>query len=292
MKTQSVLIISVFFIFISSCIEDGDFKVPENLHIAETTEVQKIEEALNNTDSSLDSISIKGLKNLFVRGRAIEITTDLVVVGYVASSDKSGNFFKEIFIQDKVANAQFGIKIALDLTNTHNKYNLGRKVYVKLKGLFVGETRFGDGIITLGAKNDNLVKAVSLTEIDAVIFRSTETKQLVPRKITLSEIGSSNIGTLIKIENVQFLKELIDEDLSFTDAKERFDTERVIRSCLETELDSVILETSSFADFKFAPLPKNRFLMQAIVTKTFNGSDLVLVLNAKNDIVETGNRCD
>ncbi len=292
MKKLSFIFFTIVSIVFNSCVTDADFTIPENLNLAENNEVLKIEEALQETNSGIDAISIKGLKKLFVRGKAVEITSDIVLVGYVASSDRKGNFFKELYIQDSAENAENGIRVVLDVTNTHNKYNLGRKVYIKLKGLFVGETRFGDGVITIGKKEENLVTAISFTQIDDFIFRATETRKILPRKTQISEVNEDFIGTLIQLDNVQFLEELIINGLSFADSKERFDTERLLESCSSNKRDTIILETSSFASFKFFPLPKQQFTMQAIVAKTFNGSNLVLVLNDKTAIVETGSRCN
>ena len=291
MKINKLLIILLalgVFISLKSCVEDADFEIPQDLNTIENQEVVRIEAEINNPNGVLDSISVSGLKKVFVPGAATEITSDLVLIGYVSSSDRTGNFFREIFIQDRFESAESGIKVVLNLNDTYNKFNLGRKIYIKLKGLFIGEVRSGDGVITIGRDNGNTVDDIILSDIDDFIFRSVETQTLVPKKIEISDINDASIGTYIQIENAQFLKSLIGEN--FTDSDERFDTRRTIQSC--TTAGSISIETSSFSSFKSSPLPTKSFTINAVVSKTFNGSDIILVLNDKNEIRETGERCD
>ncbi len=291
MKTNKIIILALAFIMgvsLNSCVEDGDYTVPNDLGLVENEEVEKIIEELNNPNGSLDLISITNLKTLFT-GEATEITSDLVVKGYVTSSDRTGNFFRELFIQDAPENPTAAIKVVLNLNDTYNKYNFGREVYIKLNGLLIGETRTGDGVITIGGvANGDAVDDLSVKQIEENLFRSSVTANIVPKTINLSEISSANLGMFIQVENAQFDKAI--KDLTFGDPDERFDTQRFLESC--TDSGSISLETSSFATFKFAPLPTGSFTINSVVSKTFDGSSLILVLNDKNDITVTGERCD
>ena len=73
-----------------------------------------------------------------------EIVSDIVVKGYVTSSDATGNFYKEFYIQDAPENPSAAIKLVLNQVDSYNQFNIGREVYISLKGLFVGEVRSGD----------------------------------------------------------------------------------------------------------------------------------------------------
>ena len=293
MKTNKIIIIILalaFGISFNSCVEDGDYTVPSDLGLVENSEVEAIIAQLNDPNGTLDEISIKNLKGLFTSGGdPVEITEDLVVKGYVTSSDRTGNFFKEIFIQDAAENPEAAIKVVLNLNDTYNKYNLGREVYIKLNGLFIGETRSGDGVITIGgvAAGDE-IDDISIKQISENIFRSSVTQTLVPKTIQLSELTENHLGMFVQIENAQFLKDI--KDLTFGDPDEQFDTQRGIESCADS--GSISLETSSFSTFKFSPLPAGSFTINSVVSKTFDGSSLILVLNDKNDIILSGERCD
>ena len=55
-----------------------------------------------------------------------------VIEGYVVSSDQKGNFFKNLFIQDKPENPTAAIQIVIDENNLYQSYPVGAKVLVKL----------------------------------------------------------------------------------------------------------------------------------------------------------------
>ncbi|WP_435416454.1 DUF5689 domain-containing protein [Polaribacter aestuariivivens] len=292
MKTNKIIILVLAFITsisFTSCVEDGDFTVPQNLGAEESAAVTKIKEAVSA--GTLQEISISNLKGLFVRNQATEITSDLVVKGYVTSSDNSGNFYKELFIQDAPSNPTAAIKLAIELTDSYNKYNLGREVYVNLKGLFIGETRSGDGVITIGgSKNDdNEVENMSLNQVDELVLRNGNTEELVGLDITFSEINDSHVGLFVKVNNAQFPNSLAGK--TYVDPNDRFDTQRLLEACDGFGYTNFILETSAFASFKFAILPSGGGSISAVVSKTFNGSDLVLALNDLKDVMMEGPKC-
>lgn len=291
MKTNKLIIFTLVVLAglsFTKCVEDGDFTVPEDLGSAENAKVQEIISDLNDPNGTIEEITIENLKSLFVEDEVTEITSELVVKGYVSSSDRTGNFFEEFFIQDKLENPTVAIQVVLDLNDTFNKFNLGREVYIRLNGLSIGETRSGNGVVSIGVESGDVVDAIPLSKIDDHVLRSSVSGTLVPLQIDLNDISSENVGMYIQITNAQFPRSI--KDLTFGDPEERFDTQRAIESCETT--GSILLETSSFATFSFAPLPKQKFTMNAVVSKTFNGANIVLVLNDKNDILETGERCD
>ena len=120
-KNLRILLISIVVISIfSTCVKDGDFETPNvdcsEPQLAATTTIQQV-------------------KEMYTFGGAKIIETDIIIEGYVVSSDKSGNIYKSISIQDKPENPTAAIKISINQTNIYTKYNVGRKIYVKLKGL-------------------------------------------------------------------------------------------------------------------------------------------------------------
>src|SRR5690554_4227010 len=66
------------------------------------------------------------------QGQMIE--EDIIIQGVVVMDDKSGNYYKKIVFQDETG----GIEILLDQNNLYNDYPIGRKIYVKLNGLYLG----------------------------------------------------------------------------------------------------------------------------------------------------------
>ncbi|ARV06802.1 hypothetical protein BTO04_08945 [Polaribacter sp. SA4-10] len=284
-----IFIINMSFI---TCVEDGDFTVPESLGIEENEIVKKILDSIS--DHMLELKTIKQVKELYIIGNdPLEIVSDIVVKGYVVSSDKSGNFYKEFYMQDAPENPTVGMKIALNLSNSYNKYNVGREIYIRLKGLFIGETNSGNGIITIGGKikvTDNTeIENVTTNQIPNHIYRTETTEEIVPKIIDFAGINESNIGTFIRLENVFFESKLAGK--SYVDPKEDFDTQRKIQTCLGLGYDELLVETSSFSKFSNESLPENAGTINAVVSKDFGGNFIVLNLNDTGDVDMNEERC-
>lgn len=288
-KFLTFLLALVVTISFTSCVEDGDFTVPEALGTGENAALQQLLGEV--TAGNMSEISIVNLKELFVPGEVTEITSDLVVKGYVTSSDRTGNFFKEFFIQDAPQNPTAAIKVATEFIDSYNKFNPGREVYINLKGLFIGEVRSGDDVITIGgARNlDDEVENLSLNQTENHVLRSGTTETIIPLEVSLSQINDSHIGMFVKVNNAQFPTSLAGR--TYHDANNQFDTQRTLESCEGFGFSNFILETSAFADFGFEVMPSGGGSISAIVSKTFNGSDLVLALNDNSDVDMSGTKC-
>lgn len=292
MKTNKIL---AFFTIIAmsvalvSCVQDDEFSVPNSLGDEENAGLQAIMAGLNNGD--LTEISIVDVKNLFVPGEATQVVSDVVVKGYVSSSDQTGNFYKEFYLQDAPENPSAAIKVLLNQVDSYNQFNVGREVYISLKGLYVGEARTNDDVIAIGgvANVDGEVEAITANQIPFYLFRSTTTETIVPMELTFNEINESHIGMLVTVQNVQFPEEL--ENEFYVDPFDDFDTQRTMQSCDGFGYSNFILETSSFANFNQVILPSGGGNITGIITKTFNGSDLVMALNYLEDVALDNERC-
>ena len=153
MKLINKISITAFMMLLSiSCVQDDDYTVPQSIGLEEN---QKLVQLLSEIENgSADLMSITELKNLFVNGEANQIESNLVVKGYISSSDYTGNFYKEFYMQDEIENPTAGIKVSINQVDSYNQFNVGREVYIKLQGLYVGETNSGDGVIAIGGGAD------------------------------------------------------------------------------------------------------------------------------------------
>jgi hypothetical protein len=283
------VIINISFI---TCVEDSDFTIPESLGIEENEDVTEILDSIS--EGTLQLKTIEQIKKLYIPGNnPLEVASNIVVKGYVISSDKSGNFYKEFYMQDAPENPTAGIKVALNLSNSYNKFNIGREIYIRLKGLYIGETNSGNGIITIGGKvkNTNIteIENVTLNQISNHIYRSETTKEIVPKIIEFAGINETHIGTFITLENVFFDAQLSGK--SYVDPKEDFDTQRKVQTCLGLGYDELLIETSSFSRFSNETLPEKAGSINAVVSKDFGGNFIVLNLNNTNDVVMNEERC-
>jgi len=286
-KDKFFLLGSLFILGILSCVQDGDFKEPSLLGEENNKELAHL------LSSTATSISISDLKNQFVYGEATQIISDIFVKGYVTSSDATGNFYKEIFLQDRPVEPTAAIKLVLNQTDTYNQFNIGREVYIKLQGLFLGETRSGDGVITIGGKKNSdgdEVELLTVNQIPEHVFRSEITEVMEPVRLKFSQISRYHIGMFVRAENIQFPISLSGE--SYVDPQDDFDTIRMLESCEGFGYVNFPMETSAFADFKNVVLPTEAGgAISGVINKTYNGSDFVLVLNGLNDVRLTGSKC-
>ncbi|SDS44229.1 hypothetical protein SAMN05216503_3073 [Polaribacter sp. KT25b] len=279
--------------FFTACVEDNNFKVPENLGVEENLSLNALLDSIQNNQVELKSI--KDLKSLYNSGNdPLKIVSDIVIKGYVVSSDAKGNYFREFYMQDAPENPSAGIKIAINLTNSYNKFSFGREVYIRLKNLYLGETNSGDGVISIGGKVNltdiREVESITQNQIENHLFRSITTETIVPKIVTLGGLDDiSNIGTFVAIENAFFSSDL--KGKTFVNPVEDFDTKRKIETCQGPGFVSSFVETSSFASFANNALPEGGGTIKAVVSRDFGGDFTVLVLNTADDVFMADSRC-
>ena len=265
----------------TSCTQERDFDIPKNLGTEEN-------ERLNNLLKQLDSgemtmVSFDQVRQLYNGRQATQVDGKLVLNGYVVSSDESGNFYKEIYIQDHPTNPTEGIKVMIDRRALNNKYDIGREVYLNISGLFVGEANRGDGVIAIGGGEDS-DELVAMSEQQSIerVLRSKNTTEIGEKTLKINELTEEHIGLFLTLKSIHFLPEERGQPL--VAAKDWYDTQREITQCVENTKTSFLLETSRFADFSDMPIPENAVRIRGVISKTYSGSDLVLVLNAYEDM--------
>jgi len=276
-----------------SCVQDDDYTIPSSLGNEENV-------ALNNLIANGTVISMAELKAMYLTepdpadNVAVLIETNIYIKGYVSSSDKTGNFFKEFFIQDSPSNPAIAVKIILNEVDTYNQFNFGREVYVSLKDLYVGEERIENGVITIGGGTETDQYGTTVTSLGNIqksthVFRSTTTEEIVPLNVTFSQINSGHAGLFVQVNDVEFADNLIGK--RYFDPMQDFDTKRTLQACEGFGYSAFQLETSSFASFRDELLPVDNGSISAVVNKTYDGSGLVLALNSTDDVDFNGTRC-
>lgn len=243
------------------------------------------------------NITIAELLGLY-NGGVLEFPANqnLVTEGYVVSSDVSGNFFKNIYIQDKAENPTAAIQMLVDENDLFQNYSPGRRVLIKLDRLALEDAFIGG--FTLGYissfQGELEVDRIEEGRIGEFLFATDESVDLVPLQ---AEIGSSGIiiegtndvaptGTLIQLNNVQM--PLGDVGSAYTFFSGTESVNRAIESC-ETGA-STIMRNSGFADFANDPFPTGQGSVTAVLG-SFGSSDQLLI-RTTNDVDLAGERCD
>jgi len=145
---KAIILITFLTVTNFSCVQDDDYSIPESVGLEENQDLTQLLDQINNGD--VDLMTISQVKSFFVDGEVTLIESNIVVRGYVVSSDMTGNFYKEFYMQDEPNNPTAGIKVVLNQVDSYNQFNIGREVYIKLQNLYVGETNSGDGVTAIG----------------------------------------------------------------------------------------------------------------------------------------------
>ncbi len=264
---------------IVSCVKTDDFELPE-------MDISQVE--IEGDFTSIEAV--KGNYN-FETGQIYTFQeTDTWITGYVISDDAAGNFYKELIIQDKPSNPNAGIHLLLDHNSLFETFNFGRKIYVKLDGLSLW---YNNGVLQLGIQNRGDVVAIPNSLIDDHVIRSGETAEIVPLKIGISDFSSELKNLYVKIENVQFDRNLVKEDHVFSFASnpaDQYDGERQLESCETGE--TVLLSTSTYSNFKSLLIPTGSGSVEGILTRDFYDEHYVIVVNSPDMLDMNGSRCD
>ena len=266
MKTHKTLII-ILLMLLMSCVSDTNFDVVEN-----------------KCDASLSSnVSYSEIKEMYT-GQTFQIQEDLIIEGYVSSSDEQGNFFGVLHFQDKLIHPTAGFQIEIDVRDSHLFYPEGSKIYIKLKGLYLGKSK---GIYKIGGAFSSFGN-VSVGRLPAAIVNehivlSCEVNGTIePEIVSITNLQEKHINTLIRFDSIQFDES--DLDLPFAIQAEQ--TERVLVQC---NGDEIVLLNSGYSDFYNANLPGENGSITGILTR--ENQDYKLVIRSINDIEFLNERC-
>ena len=262
----NLLLISICLV-ISGCVKDRDFDKPEILC----------------SEDDFTTIKISELKNLY-EGQTIQIQDDLMLDGYVISSDREGNFFNVIHFQDKPSNPTEGLQVELELRDSHLFFNVGQHIFIKLKGLYLGKsgevykiggvfTSFGNR--TVGRLPNNIISEHILLSCEA-------NNGIEPTLVTLSELDDSYINTLVRINNIEFS----DENIGMPYAIKEEETKSTLIDCDDNEL---VLLNSGYSNFQSQPIPAESGAITGILTKDKN--EFQLIIRSLSDVDFTMERC-
>ena len=276
--------ILILFIM-TACVQDDDFGTPD----------------ISSEDPNIPSnqlINFKAVKSLYEQavnaGNSTAIINDDVYIeGYVISSDKAGNFFEELIIQNKTDDSnpdtdpRLGLKIDINVSSLSDTYQIGQKVYVKLQGLTVGET---SGVVTIGKGDAANVEQIQPAEYKDIVIRTNEVVEISPKVSGIAELSENDENTLVQLNNMQLNRFEMGATFA-SESYDEFDGLRLLESC-----DSgiqIIMQTSTFSDFKTLIVPQGQGTVTGIFSRDFRDDFNVLLLNTSADInFESNERCD
>ncbi|WP_396633031.1 DUF5689 domain-containing protein [Maribacter sp. R86514] len=260
------LIIIVVMLF--SCVKNREFDVPE----------------LVCSDSDFTFIAISELKNMY-NGDTFQIQEDLVIKGYVISSDKEGNFFNTIYFQDESSNPSGGMQIELELRDSHLFFDVGQQILIKLKGLYLGKSNdtYKIGGVFTSFGNRSVGRLPKNVVFDHVLVSCEPNNGIEPTLIVISGLNDAMLNTLVVINSV----EIKQEELEKTFAVKEEETLRTLVDCMDNEL---VMLNSGYADFQSESLPDKMGTATGLLTKDNN--QYQLIIRGVNDLEFEQERCE
>lgn len=170
------------------------------------------------------------------------IEDDLIIEGIVTANDSSGNFYKEIYIEEQTDNPYLKTyrtaRVHIGFYDSHSLYPTGSTLCIKLKGMVAVRL---DGQLNIGfppTSGQYTPEAIPTVAIAQEIIRVNpkSDKQLKVGKYEIDELERYIIGRKVQIDNLYFEVQ-----------SGRYGTARVLK---ELKNDShITLTTSSYAKF-------------------------------------------
>jgi len=252
---------------LTSCV-DGDFEEPPIV-------VPTVEFEANR--------SIQQLKNFYLDTLSRTLTLieeDIIISGIVVANDESGNLYKKMVIQDETA----AIELSLDKTSLYNEYKLGQRIFIKCKGMYIGDY---NNLIQLGYIYNGSIGRLPEIFIGAHLYRDG-LPGTVPEPGTLSLaslptqsaeiIKDARMSTLVKIENVRFVEvgELFAPQ----------DVDNTNRTLIDQGGKSITVRTSKYCNFAGDTLPGGYGTAVGILTAF--GSTWQFTLRSIDDLMDFG----
>lgn len=244
-----------------------------------------------NDDPEVDvTLSIMQLKARYTAiGDFKRIEDDQVISGVVIADDRSGNFYKQIIIQDETG----GIPVLLDANNIYTQYPAGRRVFIKLKGMMLGD--YG-GTIQVGLDSSRSddgrylnLDGIPQTLFDDYIIKGSFNNIVAPKMVKPADftknINDPLLSTLVQISNAEFR----DADINKTYADPLKNTSAINFTVNTCEKQSIILRNSSYAKFAALNVPDGNGTLTG-VPGIFNGT-VQMFIRDTGDVQFTGTRC-
>jgi hypothetical protein len=200
------------------------------------------------------------------------IREDIVICGIVIMDDKSGNYNRKIVIQDSTG----GIEVLIDQDNLYNDYPVGRRLYLKCKGLCPGSTALNPQLGYLTDVTGTLSPIPALLA-DQYIIKGNYPNVLVPDTVTLAMLvfpdkAEQYLNTLVAIREVQF-DDLDTMQPYAQQAVVAAATNRLVRDCNN---GSIAMRNSGYAGFQPYLTPSGKGLLTAVYTR-FNGTPQIYI---------------
>lgn len=271
---KSILFLTLSLGIFSSCVNSDSYDVPNNLlktyELTATTTVKAVNDAATS--------------------KIEEYKTDDIIEAYVSSSDQSGTFYKSISFQTipTDGSSPIGFSVPINVTTLYGEgFSPGRKIFIKLKGLYTAKV-FGS--LQIGSLFEGQVGRISEFDWQNHLFPSAikVSEDSFVRTLTLSEAyKDENQNTLVELDAVQFADGSINR--TFFDVDSGGGATNHLLTAI-TGGSTRIIRFSEFAPFTGKQVPTGSGKIRGVLSK-YN-SDFQFIIRYENDLKLNGSRVD
>lgn len=195
-----------------------------------------------------------------------EDAEDIIISGIITTSDKHGNCYKYINIEDETG----AIQIKINSSTLYNKYRLGQRVFVKCNGLDLGDYR---KLPQLGMWANDKIEPIPSGKAHLYLFPDGPCQPVIPT-VTMTTIPNAdaipftNYNRLVKLEGATFVEGGI---ATYCDPYAA--TSHDIKMADGT---TITMRTSNYADFYNEKLPTGTGTVIGILTRYNNYVQIVI----------------
>lgn len=207
------------------------------------------------------NITIEQLRNNTSTLERDIIEEEIVVRGRVTSSDKSGNFYQTIVVEDNTA----ALEVLVGGYSLESQYPEGLLVALRLKGC---ATEYRHGVLCVGSKAESFESysvdyLASKERRDEVVVRSLDVEPITPAQRTIAELDASECGRLTTISSLDLIGSTSIDTLS----GESLDMARWsgYSTFVDPNNDTLVVYTSEYADYAEHTIPRGRVSLTGVV---------------------------
>ena len=274
---KNTILKSIFTIVITSslligCANSDKYDIPENSLVTYDLTTTKVPQQI----AALNPTVVPFL-----------ITTDDIIEAYVTSSDEKSNFYKSISFQTLDA-TPLGFSVPINITSTFAEgFIPGRKVYIKLKGLYVAQVY---GSMQIGGLYNGAIGRIAENDWRNRLFISAtklDESALVRTLSLASAISDANQNTLVEIDAVQFSESSLNRTYYDVDSGGGATNHLIMSASTPT---SRIIRFSDFAPFSGNTVPSGSGKIRGVLSK-YN-TDYQFIVRYESDIKLASARFD
>ena len=147
--------------------------------------------------------TMEHLRNDIVGNRSALIGEDVIVEGYVISSDEDDNFYRTMVVDDGTA----AVEVMMGLTPLHTAYPVGLRVALCLRDCYAA---YSYGVLQVGRRAEEYENYAveylgSREAVDRVVRRGAEVGNIRAMRRKITELSDADLGRFVEIEGLHLV---------------------------------------------------------------------------------------